>query len=519
MHRLVIALVTLIGLAGATFLAGYLLLFSTVTDRAAGLAPADSAIYVNVYLQPSAGQQMNLGGLIGRFPGFADEASLDDKVDQVVGNLIGAVGIELDYETQVKPWLGSQAAVAAWTTDADPIAVVVVHVKDGELALASMSDLAETSSTEMTSTSYAGVDIQVGGDQAYAIVGDMLVLSDSAEPIEAVIDVRDGADALASRADFRATMGDLPADHLASVFVDVAALSEATAVGEQLSPFSTAGAALVAETDGLRLSGSAPFDTVTATSSATAGFGLGGEPSSLVDWMPQDTIAEAVVFGLRRTLEDAEEAAGNMPEGQEIVGALDSFRALAAFGLGVDVDADLLPLLDREVGVAFAGMDGDLPRGQLLLRPEDPEAGVAALDRLVSGLGAIGATSRITTHDGDEITILSIPDTIDLAYATRDGIIIIGTGVEDVVASLNAHASGDALATGARYQRTFEVAGARAGNEIFVDIAAAASLAGETLSLPADARDILSRIGTFGFTAPSHADQIEFHAVLTVDEP
>jgi hypothetical protein len=54
---------------------------------------------------------------------------------------------------------------------------------------------------------------------------------------------------------------------------------------------------------------------------------------------------------------------------------------------------------------------------------------------------------------------------------------------------------------------------------VFVDIGAAAELMGEDLALPDDARDILSQIGSFGFTAPSRDDQIEFHAVLTVDEP
>jgi hypothetical protein len=43
-------------------------------------------------------------------------------------------------------------------------------------------------------------------------------------------------------------------------------------------------------------------------------------------------------------------------------------------------------------------------------------------------------------------------------------------------------------------------------------------LLGGSLDLPADARDILSQVGTFGFTAPSHDHQIEFHAVLTVDD-
>ena len=41
---------------------------------------------------------MNLAGLIGRLPGFADEASLDEKIDQVVENLLGDTGI--DYATR-----------------------------------------------------------------------------------------------------------------------------------------------------------------------------------------------------------------------------------------------------------------------------------------------------------------------------------------------------------------------------------------------------------------------------------
>nr|MBA2632933.1 DUF3352 domain-containing protein [Chloroflexota bacterium] len=131
MHRLAIAAVTLIGLTGAAFIAAYLLLFSAATDRAAGLAPASSAFYLNVYLQPSTGQQMNLGGLIGRLPGFADDASLDEKVDQVVQNLLGGTGI--DYRAQVKTWLGDQVAIAGWPSEDDPAtptAVVIAEVKD-----------------------------------------------------------------------------------------------------------------------------------------------------------------------------------------------------------------------------------------------------------------------------------------------------------------------------------------------------------------------------------------------------
>ena len=523
MHRLVIALVTLIGLTGAAFVAGYFLLFSASSDRAAALAPADSAFYVNIYLQPSTGQQMNLGGLIGRLPGFADEASLDDKVDQVVQNLLGTTGLGLDYQEQIKPWLGSQIAVAGWPVDGDvaaPEAVFIVEVKDRELAEAALGDFATESGLPFTEETYQDVEMRVAETGAYAFVGEMLVVGESSGGVEAVVDVESGGASLADRDDFRTTMDGLPADHLASVFVDLAAIAEATNTSEQLSAFSTAGAALVAERDGIRLSGSAPFEVDQAASSSAAGFGLGGEPSSLVDWMPEDTLAELVIFGLRQTLEDAEEAAASAPQGEEITSALDTVRALASFGFGIDIDADLLPLLDREVGIAVSGIDRALQSGQLLLRPEDPEAAEEALTRIVDRLVATGAATERTEAGADaEITVLTIPEAGEVAYTVSDGIIIIGLGVEDVTAAIQAHADGQALAGNDRYVRTFEVAGVRAGNELYVDIGAIVDLASTTLSLDDDARDILAQIGSFGFTAPSRDDRLEFHAVLTVDEP
>ncbi len=522
MHRLVVALVTLIGLTGAAFLAGYFLLFSASNDRAATLAPADSVFYVNVYLQPSTGQQMNLGGLIGRLPGFADEASLDEKVDQVVENLLGASGLGLDYREKIKPWLGSQIAVAGWPIDGDvtaPEAVFIVDVKDRPAAEAAVNELVTQGGATLTPQTYQGVEMQVADDGAYAFVGEMLVIGESSAGVEAVVDVERGGEALAGREDFRTTMAGLPADHLASAFVDLAALAETTGTTDQLSAFSTAGAALIAEHDGIRLSGSAPFEVDSAAESSAAGFGLGGEPSSLVDWMPEDTIAELVVFGLRQTLEDAEAAAASAPEGEEITSALDTIRALASFGFGIDIDADLLPLLDREVGIAVTGIDGGLPSGQILLRPEDPEAAEAGLRRVVDRLVDTGATERTEDGPGAEITILSISQVGEVAYAVGDGIIILGLSADDVAAALAAHADGHALAGRDRYVRTFEVAGERAGNEAYVDIGAIVELIGPTLELPDDARDILAQIGSFGFTAPSRNDRLEFHAVLTVDEP
>lgn len=523
MHRLVIALVTLLGLTGAFVVGTFLFLSGASTDRAASMAPASTAAYVNVYLQPSAGQQMHLGELIGRLPGFADDASLDDKIDQVAQNLLGETG--LDYAADVKPWIGSQIALAAWPdaeAEAGSRAIVIADVRDHAAAETALPSLLDTDPEAFTTESYHGAEIRSADSGAYAFVGETLVAGADAESVRAAVDANNGS-SLADRADFRSTLDGLPADHLASFFADLAGFAQAAGnEGEDVGGLTTAGAVLVAEPEGLRLSGTAPFDAIAAEPSARARFALGTEPSSLVDWMPADTVAEAVVFGLRQTLEDAEAMLPAAPEGEEVVGLLSSIRALAAFGLGINLDEEVLPLLDREVGVALTGLDGDVPRGQLLLRPSDADGAAGMLDNLAGKLEAAGASREVTTDDraeGVEITVLSLPDSVDLAWAVVDGIAIIGFTPDDVVAAILAHASGDSLGSDPTYEATFEVAGERAGTEAYVDVAPLVEVAGGAAALPDDARDILLQIGSFALTASSHDDHIEFHAVLTVDEP
>ena len=521
MHRLVIALVTLIGLTGAFVVAAFLFLSGATTDRAAALAPANTVVYANVYLQPSAGQQMNLAELIGRLPGFADDASLDEKIDQVAQNLLGGTGI--DYRTELEPWLGGQVAVAAWAGEDGSVeggdVVLIAEVRDLDAAAGAVPNLLGEGADAFTTETHAGLELHVAEGGAYAFVDEMLVAGPSADALRQAIDAQGGS-SLADRADFRATVEDLPEDHLASAFVDLAAIAEAGG-GTELSGVSTAGVVLVAEREGLRVSGSAAFDAGEAAASARAAFALGTEPSSLVDWMPEATVAEVVVFGLRQSLEDAESMIGATPQGEDVAGFLSTARALAAFGLGIDLDADVLPLLDREVGIALSGFDGDLPSGQLLLRPSDPDATPGMLDHLAERLEAAGASREVETRDdldGLEITVLALPDTGQVAYAVVDGIVILGFTTDDVAAAVDAHRSGRTLGADDGYRSTFEVAGARAGTEAYVDVPAAAALLGLDATLPDDARDILAQVGSFALTLPSRDDEIEFHAVLTVDE-
>ncbi len=279
MHRLVIASVTLIGLVAIAVVAGYLVLFAGAGDRAATLAPAATVAYANVYLQPSTGQQANLSGLIGRLPGFADEAALDEKVDQVVQNLLATTGI--DYRADVKPWLGDQIAVAAWPNGSDATqasTVILADVSDPDAALSSIAAITADQGLTFTTETYEGVELQVAEGTAYAVVDGMLVVGNGADAVHAVVDTSGGGDSLAAQPAFTDAMDDQPNDYLASFYVDLAALAEASGTTADLGSVTTASAVLVAEPDGLKLSGSAPL----SAGSGAAGHGGGaGHPHGL----------------------------------------------------------------------------------------------------------------------------------------------------------------------------------------------------------------------------------------------
>jgi hypothetical protein len=518
MHRLVIALTTLLTLAGGTFLAAYLVLFAGVTDRAAALAPADTIAYANVYLQPSTAQQMRLGALIGRLPGFEDASRLDEKIDEVAQNLLGSAGI--DYRGDVRPWLGNQASIALLPANGggEPSPIAFLAVTDPDSAEAALSHTAAQQGSEVTTKDHQGIVLSVADGSAWAFVDELLVISPSADAVETSIDVSRGDPSLAGSVGFGEAMAELPSDHLASIYLDLSRAAQLAGSETELSGWSVAGAALVAEEDGLRLVGAAPFDETAASASARAGVALASEPSTLVEWMPADTQGEAVIFGLRHVIDDAEAAAAGTEEGQTFTDALSSLRALVAFGLGLDLDDDVLPLLDREAAVAISGIRDGLPSGQILLHPTDVAAAANVLQRLTDGLESLGASVE-TRPAGEraEITTIDLPELGAAAYAIHEDVVIIGLSADDVAAAIDANETGDNLAATDAYVRTFELAGARAGNELYVDVAAALEASQVAAGLPADARDILNQLGTIGFTAPSRNDRIQFRAVLTVE--
>ncbi|MGZ6300431.1 MAG: DUF3352 domain-containing protein [Candidatus Limnocylindria bacterium] len=519
MHRLVIALTTLLTLTGAAVVVGYLFVFGPAIDRAAGVAPSDTAIYASVYLTPPTGQQRNIGELLARLPGFADQAALPGKIDELAQRLLDSAG--LDYRRDVAPWLGDELAVAM-RNPSSGIPLLIVAVKDEAAAREALGHVAAQQGGTPSTEEYQGITVtklsgRAGQGGAFAIVDRMLVASPDRATILAAIDASLGkAASLADAASFRSAMAGLPADRVGSIYLDLAAAASSVGQSAQAAGFSTAGLAVVVESDGLKLIGRAPVNPSAANASARANLALGSEPASLTDWMPEGTQAELVFFGATQTFDTIVAQLGSVPGGDQIASSLTQLRALATLGLGIDLDRDLLPLFDREAAIAVTGLDGALPSGQLLLRPNDPQAAANSLQRLADALKARGSEVSQVDVAGTEVTSVNVPQVGSVSFAVSDGVIVAGLTIADVRAALEAHASGKTLAASEGYTAAFDRAGGRGGNELYLVGAQLSALLGGFVDLPSDARDMLTHLGAFALAVPTHDNQIEIHATVTV---
>ena len=516
MRRLVVAITALLVALGGAVVVGYLLLFSAVADRASRAAPADTAIYVNAYLQPSAGQQMNLFGLVGQLRGFGDPATLEGKIDEVAGRLLGEAGI--DYSSDVRPWLGAQIAFAVAPTEAGspPSELLFAAVKDSDEARTALPRLFASMEITFTEETFRGHALMTSEGTSYALLDDLLVVASTPERLRASLDAdRDVAPSLADSQAFTAAMRDVASDHLASLYVDLPR-AVGLAEGRQLGGFGTAVLALTADADGLHIGGTAAFNADTASGSARAAFALGTTRSTLAEWMPRTTSAEVILFGAARSFEDLEASLEGETAFAPAMDALNQLRGIAALGLGINFNRDLLPLFDGEGAVALQSLDADGFHGQLLLRPSDAAAAQAALDRMRSSLADRG--SEVTTRQvaGTSLTTVAVPQIGSVAYALVDGVVILGLDPADVAAALEAHDTGETLASDDRYRAPFELARAHAGNEFWADVPSLVDALAGIFDPGDELRDILHQIGELAISATATDDRLEINGVLTV---
>ena len=500
---------------------------SSPTSTVVGYVPADSVAYGELRLDLPGDQRQEVGEFLSKFPGFADQAALDTKLDELLDRLLSEkTDGKQTYSRDVKPWFDGELAFSmgplpAGTAAANeatdtPRAVVLLSIKDEALARTWFTNAL----TEMGVTSvpepYQGVELltfanpeKASGRAAFAIVGGKVAVVGDIASVKAAIDTA-GSSPLAKGDDFAAARAAMNGDDLGFVFIDLrTVLDAAMALTESMAsapPVSDALAALVPDWAAFRLR--VEGDALIMDSAIPDVEGAPGpsenHANGVTGYAPPSTLVLA---------------AGN-DYGASLAETIALYRKDPTLGdafKSIDDAAALLGGLDKAVGwMGDSGIviarDGDSVEGGIVSIPADAAAGRQLLTTLRSAAmlagGQYGISVRDEEHAGTTITVIDLgtakdlaalagglggaplPDDatsdlpdgrIEISYAATDGVVVIGSSPDFVRHVLDA-GTGQSLADDARFTGLAGRVGASHTGVSFVDIAAVRGLVEGLLS-------------------------------------
>jgi Protein of unknown function (DUF3352) len=380
---------------------------------AADVVPADVFVYGSVDTDFEGEGWAALEEFAARFPG-------GDNLLQRLADDVSSSEEGIDFETDVKPALGDEVAFVLLDAPADdPLAegteepfVLLLQPDDD----AAFQRLLETE------------DEPPATDE----VGGWTVVAENQESLDAFRAGLDGP-RLDSSEDFDRAMEGLDSGALAHVFVNGAKLSEAYEAESSEKPpvdallpggeLPSFGMAFDVEPDSAHIDGRAVFadENPFATESYSA---------DLPERVPGDVLAYVSFNDLETAFSRFRDvAAETNPEAERQLGMAEGL-------LGVSLEEDVLPLLSGE-GALYLRAGAPIPEVTLVTEVEDEEKALETLDKIVEFAGGFEPRLRNPTTveiDGVEARELPIEPPVSLYYAAFDGLLVVTTSREGIVA-------------------------------------------------------------------------------------
>jgi hypothetical protein len=540
------------------------------TATVLGYVPADSVMYGEVRLDLPGDQRREVGEFLAHFPGFADQAALDTKLDEVLDRLVseGTDGKQT-FTKDIKPWFDGEVAFAmgplpaasadVMASAASTRALVLLSLKDEALARAWFADAMTETGTTGTTETYDGVEITVFRPQesgklaaAFAIVDGKVAIAGDLTSVKAAIDTG-GSGGLAAEADFKAAMGAADDDHIGFVYVSLrsimdSALAMAGSAGTGTPAISDDLLAIVPDWASfrLRVEGDAlVMDGATPHTDGAPGPD-GNHPNGVPAWAPPTTLALFAGNDAGSTLTETIDLYRNDPNLKDAFAQVD--QAAGVLG-GLESAIGWI----GDTGVVIA-RTGDTVEGGLIVIPTDAAKGQQLLTTLRGFVTLGGAQAGISVTDedyqGTTITVVNLGDVgallgmaganglvpvpgggagmpggdIHIAWAATDGVVVVGSGPDFVKHVLDAGAS-ESLADDDRFESLVARVGTQHMSLSFLDITAVRELvegamadapAAEKAEYEESVKPFLTPFDAFVAAGETGNDLEEQHAVITV---
>lgn len=366
--------------AGVLVLAGGAWAYSALAPASGGpeeAMPASAVLFAKIDLDPSADQKLAFLELQDKFPELAEQSDGDEESFRQIAS--SAFFSELDYTTEVEPWIGDRFAVGAIEGE-DPN---TPHM----IAVYSINDAGEAKDAASKIT-----------DPSFVYEDKYLVLSDTEESLDAWKESIESEGTLADSKDYRDDMSKLDGDTIASMWIDMekaSALSESAADSTGISEMGLLQENITGSVvGGIHLEKDAiqaQFIAVGA-GDVTADLELNNGNVSEVKNLPDNVLGAFAVANLDQTLTSL---------WTEYSSEIDDSTLDQISALGISLPDDFTNLVGTETAVGISSVSGSDGVPEISARMKGADESL--LNRLAEDSGAIDMVD--ISKDGDAVLL------------------------------------------------------------------------------------------------------------------
>jgi hypothetical protein len=387
-------------------------------------APAGSIAYVKVDLDPAASEKIAALRFEQKFPDAPHVTSADQLKDALLSSAFDRPSSDVDYATDIKPWLGDRVAVAAYLDASGKVQPVgILQVKDAAKAQAGLNKLIHTPMAGDSTASTPGFEIE--GD--YAIVGP------SQAAVDAAVAAARSANITAS-SNYASDVATLGGDRIVTAWADLGALSKYAGKAAALAGADAVGGSALGDLSGLGGAGGLGSLGLTSLSgvqgltnelkgrlvlglelqsgyASISGRIVGADESGvsnggaglLLAQLPAGSVAGVAASGLGPviTKELTTLEAGPL----QTLGLKDQLDAIGT-KLGITLPGDAVNLIGSDVaaGLDSVPANGVAPKFTAITEPTDVAKGLKTAQAL-TGLLTSNGTPTTATASGSNVTI------------------------------------------------------------------------------------------------------------------
>jgi hypothetical protein len=198
-------------------------------------APSETVAYVELRHDLPGDQRDRLARFMSHFPGFADPAAFQQKLDESLDQILETSGSGLDWQADVEPWFGGQIALFTSelgpTEGTPPSVTIALSVKDRTRLDALVQE--RVGGTDAIQEDHQGQTIwtlREGLNEqrlSFAVTDEVLLFGLRVEDVKEALDVRaDRREGLADDEFFLEQLAALHADRLATLYFDGRGIAE-----------------------------------------------------------------------------------------------------------------------------------------------------------------------------------------------------------------------------------------------------------------------------------------------------